>query len=212
VGIETTLKRTTPQVLDLLRNDPVSTQIFALLETKELTEHPYRQEPPDAAYLATLKRFTETSAGLWLLDVLQEDDPPKHALVAQRLPLFQADWQRGALDLYKTWHALHYLLCGSAERTASPLSRVVLGSQELAPPLDDPQVSFMEAAEVVAVANQLATVEFEALAQKRRGVDEPEVYHWHCEDDLTYLEPYLHATTTYYAAAAESGDAMLMWR
>jgi hypothetical protein len=212
MGIEATLKRVSPEVLSAVCGHVDGAQVFALMERRALTLRPYMREAQLTESLR--KRFEEMdqrSTGLWLLDQGVKDAPARYEPLVRHVPLFKREWEDPALDLYKDWHLLHFLLCSNPDADRNPLSWAVLGRQDLAPGLDDPPITYLEVQDVREVAKALRAADFGALEIAARSAEPKGVYRWHA-GEKAWLRPHFDALCQYYATAGENGMAMLMWR
>jgi hypothetical protein len=120
------------------------------------------------------------------------------------------------LSVEKMWQALHYLLTGEASDALAPLGLALLGGAEIGEDLGYGPPRLLEPEQVRAVAQALAALPFEqafrrfdpAKMEKLQiypGVwDEPE------EDLREELKHHYEELVAHYAAAARSGDAMLL--
>lgn len=211
MGIEATLKRVSPGLLSVLRGNADATQVFALMQNRETTRRPSMTGPMDAALRERLKALDQQNTGSWLLAEGLKRQPARYALIAPHLAEFQSEWSDPGLDLHKSWHVLHYVLCGSRNADDQPLSWAILGVEEVAPGLDDPPVKYVPAEQVVEIASACERVDFATLEATRRDHLAGGVYRWE-QGPKDWLAPCFEALRTYYDEAAANRMAMLMWR
>lgn len=147
----------------------------------------YLRVAPDD--LAELERDPDV-AGLWFAD---RDD---------------------VLDLGTAWHAIHFLLNGSAWGGQPPLFDAVLGGTSIGDPSTYEPIRFVGPAEVAAVRGVLPRAEDLTLRFTHRALRQAEVYPdgaWDQPDVLTALVlPAYAQLTGLFAAAADAGDAILI--
>ncbi|MCW2499097.1 MAG: hypothetical protein JWN87_773 [Frankiales bacterium] len=118
------------------------------------------------------------------------------------------------LDLGKAWHAVHFLLNGSAWGGSAPLFDAVLGGTPLGDPTSYEPVRFVAPAEVEAVAEALPEADELVPRFTHRALRQAEVYpdaQWDAPDALTafVLPAYAHLVELFTDAAA-AGDAVLI--
>lgn len=122
-----------------------------------------------------------------------------------------------SMDVDKAWHGLHYLLTGEAEGSDEPLALAILEGTEIGPELDFGPARYLTADEVKAVAQALAALTPEALAQRYnpRDMQEKQIYPqiWERDDpnDVEYLLDFFPTLQQFYADAAMRGDAVIHW-
>jgi hypothetical protein len=124
------------------------------------------------------------------------------------------------LDLHKAWHGIHYLLTGEPWGGAPPLACAVLGAEGQNVGVDQGYgaPSYLTPTQVKTVAAALAEV---GLGELRRRYDpakmtELEIYPstlWlrEHEDNFDWLMQFYEPLPGYYASAAASDSAMLVW-
>lgn len=126
------------------------------------------------------------------------------------------------LDIDKSWHAIHFLLNGTAWEGAGPFADVVLGGQEIG----DEDVGYGPARgltpdEVQRIAAALATVSEEELWSRfdPAKLAEAEIYPkgWDAydpsedESSKAYLLGYYAELRAFFRRAAEAGDALVVY-
>lgn len=118
-----------------------------------------------------------------------------------------------SMDVDKAWHGLHYLLTGEAEGGEEPLSLAILDGAEIGPELDFGPARYLTVEEVKAVAQALAALMPEALAQRYnpRAMQEKQIYPeiWEDDNSVDYLLDFFPALQQFYADAAARGDAVI---
>jgi len=122
-----------------------------------------------------------------------------------------------SMDLDKAWHGLHYLLTGDAECGEPPLSLAILDGTEIGPELDYGPARYLTADEVAAVAQALAALTPETLAQRfdPQDMQEKDIYPaiWDRDGDeeLEYLQMFFPTLQQFYADAAARGEVVIHW-
>lgn len=122
------------------------------------------------------------------------------------------------LDLGEYWHGLHYLLTGTADGGEAPLRDALLGGEEFGPRVGFGPARFLLPRRVARMAAALQALTPATLSMRFDPVDmaAKEIY----PDDLweregaAALEQLLKrfaALQAFYRAAAERGDAVLLW-
>jgi hypothetical protein len=120
-----------------------------------------------------------------------------------------------SMNLDKAWHGLHYLLTGDPVGGEPPLSLAILDGAEIGPELDYGPARYLTADEVKTVAQALAALTPETLAQRYDpgAMEEKNVYPaiWAEEgnEGLEYLLGYYSALQRFYTDAAARGDVVI---
>ena len=118
------------------------------------------------------------------------------------------------MDLGKAWHAIHFLLNGSAWGGSAPLFDAVLGGTPLGDPTSYEPVRFVAPAEVVAVAEALPAAEELTPRFTHKALRQAEVYpdaQWEEADALTaFVLPAYARLVELFTAAAAAGAAVLI--
>jgi hypothetical protein len=134
----------------------------------------------------------------------------------ERDPDVAALWfaDRDPLDLGAAWHAVHFLLNGSAWGGSPPLFDAVLGGTPLGDPTSYEPIRFVAPAEVEAVAEALPDADELVPRFTHKALRQAEVYPdsaWEQADALTsfVLPAYAHLVQLFTDAAAD-GDAVLI--
>jgi hypothetical protein len=124
------------------------------------------------------------------------------------------------IDVDKAWHGIHFLLTGSAWEGEFPLSFLVRGGAEVG----DEDVGYgpargFDSAQVRAIAKALAPIDGEALGDRfdpaamTRAEIYPEIWDRDSEEDdiVEYLVDSYETLRDFVTAAAEAGEALLVW-
>jgi hypothetical protein len=133
-------------------------------------------------------------------------DPSAGAAVLERT--------EDVLDLDKAWHGIHFLLTGSAWETTPGAGEAVLGGVPVGDDRGYGPARLVAAEQVRAVAAGLGELTGEALqarfdpAALMAEAIYPQV--WDDEDFANYLLPNFLDLQTFYRAAAERGEAVLL--
>ncbi|MBN1241874.1 MAG: YfbM family protein [Spirochaetales bacterium] len=120
-----------------------------------------------------------------------------------------------ALDADKSWHGIHYLLCGSAWEGEGALAKLAFGGDKVGE--EDwgyGPVRVLTPDDVVSIRAALETVDFSSL----RGRFEKEVLGnreilpgFDDASDFDYLEYHFDRIRAWFGKSAESGAGMLAW-
>ncbi|KXU80135.1 YfbM family protein [Aeromonas enteropelogenes] len=128
-----------------------------------------------------------------------------------------ANYPTEALDINKAWHLIHFLLNGETWGGEGALSNAVLGGHEL-PETDAGYGPFryLQASEVKQTSLALAEVSSSDLWSRfdAKKVTAAEIYPtpWAGDDgDRDYILQNFEALKQYFAEAADSGNAMLLY-
>lgn len=119
------------------------------------------------------------------------------------------------LDIDKSWHAIHYLLCGETWSGDLPLFNVVLGGTVI----DDEDVGygpvrFLTADEVQEVYEAIKGITADDLHSKfnYKEMLEADIYpQFDRQDDFDYIESYFTYLQDFFGRAADRGKAVLMY-
>ena len=122
-----------------------------------------------------------------------------------------------SLDMDKSWHLIHFLLTGSAWGGEGPIAGAILGGEEIA----DTDAGYgpfryMRPADVQATSEALAKVDEHLLWSRfdAKRVGEADIYPspWTGDDpEPEYIAQNYIALRNFYAAAAFTGDGMLLY-
>jgi hypothetical protein len=118
------------------------------------------------------------------------------------------------LSLEKSWHVIHYLLTGKIDEAPPPLGNAVLGGEEIGEERDYGPVRFLTPQEVREVAEALASISKDDLL-RRFDIESMRsaqvIYPIRSTSEGELAQHYFERMSHYYADAAASGDAMLLW-
>ena len=121
------------------------------------------------------------------------------------------------LDLDKAWHGLHYLFTGEVYGGPRPLSLAIVGGTDIGPDVGYGPARYLTAEEVATVAEALAALTPDALAQRfdPQDMETKQIYpgSWVSEGNEAFeylLYPFAQLQK-FYADAASRGDAILQW-
>jgi hypothetical protein len=120
------------------------------------------------------------------------------------------------LDIDKAWHAVHFLLCGSADPGPSTFASAILGGDPVGPDLGYGPTRYLSAERVREVAAALETIGRSEL-EKRYDADAlnsdciyPEM--WDTEPGvLDFIGGNYENVRELYMRGRENGQAMLLW-
>jgi hypothetical protein len=117
------------------------------------------------------------------------------------------------LNLEKSWHVLHYLLTGKAESVPPPLGNAILGGQEIGKDLGYGPARFLTPQQVREVATALASISRDDLSKRfdLKAMMRAKIYPVRDKSELELTQEYFEQLARYYANAAKSGNAMLLW-
>lgn len=121
------------------------------------------------------------------------------------------------LDVDKAWHAIHYTLNGKAWEGEPPLGWTVVGGTEIGEDVGYGPARYLTTDQVKAVAEALSTIDAEEFSTrfdpKALGAAEiyPEIWGRDDSEGLEFVLNYYNELRTFYLAAAERGDAALLY-
>jgi len=121
------------------------------------------------------------------------------------------------LDVDKSWHAIHYTLNGKTWEGEEPLSLVVLGGVEIGEDVGYGPARYLRPEQVQTIAGALSAVTPQNFATQFNpaAMDAAEVYPqiWASDgaEGLEYVLHYYTQLSSFYQAAAERGDAVLVY-
>ena len=122
------------------------------------------------------------------------------------------------LEVDKAWHGIHYLLTGVAEGGPEPQSLAVFGGEEFGPEVGYGPARFLSPDQVRRVAESLATITPEALAQRfdAKDMEAQQIYPdviWVRDGQaaLDYALDNYQPLRVFYRDAAARGDAVIQW-
>jgi hypothetical protein len=162
--------------------------------------------------VATFRRLPETDLKRLrknpelVVDYLAEAEPP-----AEFGPFTD-------LDVDKAWHAIHFLLTGSAWEGEPPLNFIASGGTEIGDDVGYGPARFLSAADVMRLATALKALPREELMQrfdaKALGAAEiyPEIWDRPAKEDDTrrYVANYYETLRAFVLDAATANEALLV--
>jgi hypothetical protein len=122
------------------------------------------------------------------------------------------------LDVDKAWHAIHFLLTGSAWEGAAPLNFIAAGGTEIEDDGEDGATRWLNSAEVVALADALSEIptstlmeRFDPKALSAAGIY-PEIWDRPPEKDDArgYVAQYYEMLRSFILGAASQREALLI--
>jgi hypothetical protein len=120
------------------------------------------------------------------------------------------------LDIHKSWHGLHWLLCQEAWDGPEPLKHAVLGGEEIGEDLGYGPARLVDAATVRAVAAALAVTSRETLRQRFNpaAMAAAQIYAFDDARDADGRDDFLDAfdrVKQLFGDAAGRGHSILIW-
>jgi hypothetical protein len=122
-----------------------------------------------------------------------------------------------SLDVDKSWHAIHYMLTGTADGGHGPLAMTVLGGEELGDDMGMGPARFLSPQQVKEVADALAKLTLEQFANNYKPAEMtamqiyPDVI-WERDgqEGLDYVIENFQQLVPFYREAAVRGDGMIL--
>jgi hypothetical protein len=119
------------------------------------------------------------------------------------------------LDIQKSWHGLHWLLCQEAWDGPEPLKHAVLGGAEIGDDMGYGPARLVDATTVGAVAAALAAISRDRLRQRFNpgAMAAAQIYAFDAED-ADWRDDFLDAfdrVKQFFADAAGRGHSVLIW-
>ena len=142
--------------------------------------------------------------------------PVKDLEALERDPDVAASWfaDEEPVDLGAAWHAIHFLLHGTAWGGTPPLFDAVLGGTPLGDPTSYEPIRFVSADEVRAVSEALPDTDTLTRRFTHRALRQAEIYPdtaWDEADALTaFVLPAYDRLVDVFRQAAEAGDSVLI--
>ncbi|MCC7236040.1 MAG: YfbM family protein [Bryobacterales bacterium] len=123
---------------------------------------------------------------------------------------------RAVLDLHKSWHGIHWLLCQSAWEGPEPYRSVILGGQEIGEDLGYGPPRLMEPAQVAEVAHALGALSAAQVMKRYDGVvmDREKVYPGAFTSDSEWrkvLEQDFERLQRFYRETVRERSGLLSW-
>jgi hypothetical protein len=121
------------------------------------------------------------------------------------------------IDLDKSWHAIHYMLCGDAMEGSGPGAQAVLGGQEIGEDWGYGPARYLTPEEVAQVASFLDSLPPTAFSSRFApdAMDAAEIYPqiWVRDGDegLEYILEYYEQLRTFYRDVAAKGHGAFLW-
>src|SRR5580704_8543638 len=174
-----------------------------------------KESPQRAAMEAAQARSQQISD-----QIRKSDRPPGPITAAEYEAVMQPLRDAGAfgddtnvLRLEKSWHTLHYLLTGSAEPVNTCLGKAILGGAEIGPDLGYGPARLLSPEEVREVAEALARLSKEDLAQcfNLSAMEAANIYACDSEEELELAQAYFERMMHFYADAAAMGNAVIFY-
>ncbi|WP_051311472.1 YfbM family protein [Zooshikella ganghwensis] len=118
------------------------------------------------------------------------------------------------LDIDKSWHIIHYLLCGSAQTTDELISEVILGGRPIsADDLGCGPARYFEPLKVALIADELAPIDAKQLMRhysvgkfSRAGI------YGKCSDavdDISFISCNFESLKAFYITAAHNKEGII---
>ena len=149
--------------------------------------------------------------------------PMRFLLRKQIRALAQANASQGApapkhdfLDLHKSWHGLHFLLCQSSWEGPEPYRSAILGGEEVGDDLGygPPRLVLPETVEQVASALSALSAAQLMTRFDPAAMDREEIYPGGFEEDFSWKRDLLRdyeRLRDFYAETAAQGSAVVSW-
>ncbi|MDP4090604.1 MAG: YfbM family protein [Bacillota bacterium] len=119
------------------------------------------------------------------------------------------------LDIDKSWHAIHYLLCGETWEGERPLFNVVLGGKEInKQDVGYGPARYLTALEVQEVYDAIKEITVPELHRRFniKELQEADIYpQFDREDDFEYISGYFVYLQDFFGRAADRGKAVIMY-
>jgi hypothetical protein len=128
--------------------------------------------------------------------------------------LLESDDDVASVDLDKAWHGIHWLLTGSADPTSDVVSSAIFGGEPLGEDLGYGPGRLLSTEGVGAVAAALQELDAYSLRARMNpsAMDAVGIYPQIWDEAGvfdTYLTPAFDNLRAFYAAAAQSGEAVI---
>lgn len=124
--------------------------------------------------------------------------------------------ERDMLDLHKSWHGIHWLLCEDPWEGPEPLRYTVFGREAVGEDAGYGPAQLIEPAEVSGIARLLAALDSAELVRRydARRMDKAEIYPGGWREDSSWkgtLKRDYERLQGFYAEAAEKGEGVIAW-
>jgi hypothetical protein len=119
------------------------------------------------------------------------------------------------LDIHKSWHGLHWLLCQEPWGGPEPLKHAVIGGEEIGEDMGYGPARLVDAKTVGAVAAALAAISRDTLSQRfdPKAMAAAQIYAFDAED-ADWRDDFLDAfdrVKQFFGDAAGRGRSVLIW-
>ncbi len=119
------------------------------------------------------------------------------------------------LDIHKSWHGLHWLLCQEAWDGPEPLKHAVLGGEEIGEDMGYGPARLVDATTARTVAAALASISRDTLRQRfnPKAMAAAQIYAFDAED-TDWRDDFLDAfdrVKQFFGDAASRGNSVLIW-
>lgn len=128
------------------------------------------------------------------------------------------DEPENTVDIDKSWHGIHFLLCQLANGEDDPLAAAVLGGEEVGEDLvgyGPPRVHEPGLVKKIALAMASVTLEMLEGAFDSKAMSEsniyPEIWERDGKEALEYLTHFFPQLSSFYQEAAKRGDGAVLW-
>jgi hypothetical protein len=211
MGMRGHLRQLTPDEMARLQRNPKA--------VKKLIEGKVRSKAAETkAAMERAQQIKATAVAAGNLSDPAEQERVR-ALILKELAgagiTLQAGPTEDGLNLEKSWHVLHYLLTGEAEEAPPPLGNAILGGEEIGEDLGYGPARFLTPQQVRDVATGLAAISKDDLRSRFHLDAMIEAHIYPCksnnEGEVELAQDYFDHLSRYYADAAASGNAMLLW-
>ena len=122
-----------------------------------------------------------------------------------------------AIDVDKAWHAIHYMLTGSADGGPEPACLAILGGVEIGEDLGYGPPRLLNAEYVASVATLLESLTPDIFAKRYdpKAMDAagiyPEIWERDGDEGLDYVLEWYQVLRTFYIDARGRHDGVLLW-
>ena len=119
-------------------------------------------------------------------------------------------------EIDKAWHGIHYLLTGTADEGAPPLSWAVMGGTEVGEDMGYGPARMLTSEQVKAISNALPSEETFTASYAPEAMEAAQVYPdviWvrDGEEALEYLVENYKVMVEFYRSAASRSDGAILW-
>ncbi|MGH8491881.1 MAG: YfbM family protein [Moraxellaceae bacterium] len=127
------------------------------------------------------------------------------------------DEPENTIDVDKSWHGLHFILCELAKGGSSALESAILGGEPLGEDFGYGPPRVLTPSEVQAIAIALSAITDEVFASQFNpaAMEAQEIYPQFWERDgaeaLDYLKHFFPSLVAFYADAAAQEKAVVLW-